>query len=93
MEDFLRSIIVRFLGFSPARRRWILAGGILAGAILLSFFIPNRSQPLGGSGHQVRTSVPHGASTSGGSGSPEAIPPMSIDVVSHPTQKLSRGAE
>jgi len=80
MEGFLRSIIVRFSEFSPARRRWILAGGILAGAILLSSFVPNRSQLPGGPGHQAGASVPHGASTYGGSVSPEAIPPVSIDA-------------
>jgi len=79
MEDFLRSITVRFSEFSPARRRWILVGGILAGAILLSFFVPNRSRPLAGPGHQAGAAVPHSASIYGGS-VPDAIPSMSIDA-------------
>jgi hypothetical protein len=43
MEDRLRSIVVRFRGFLPARRRLFLAGCLLAGVSLFFVFAPNQS--------------------------------------------------
>jgi hypothetical protein len=80
MEDFLRSIFVRFRQFSPARRRWILAGGVLAGVFLLFLFTPNKDSQHVGPVHQAGAPVPPGASAYGGAVSSEAMPPMSINT-------------
>jgi uncharacterized small protein (DUF1192 family) len=80
MEDFLHSVLVRFRQFSPARRRWILAGGLLAGVLLLFLFTPNRDLQHVGPAHQAGASVPPGASGYGGATSTEAMPPMSINT-------------
>jgi hypothetical protein len=42
MEDRPRSLVVRFRKLSPARRRLVLAGGILAGVTLLFLLTPSR---------------------------------------------------
>jgi hypothetical protein len=80
MEDFLRSIFVRFRQFSPARRRGILAGGVLAGVFLLFLVTPNKDSQHVGPVHQAGASVPPGASGYGGAASSEAMPPMSVDT-------------
>jgi len=47
MEDRLRSIVVRFRELSPARRRVLLIGCVLAGVFLLFMFASNRdARPL-----------------------------------------------
>jgi hypothetical protein len=79
MEDFFRSIFVRFRQFSPARRRWILAGGVLAGVFLLFLFTPNKDSQHVGPVHQAGASAP-GASGYGGAASSEVMPPMSINT-------------
>jgi hypothetical protein len=80
MEDFLHSVLVRFRQFSPARRRWILAGGLLAGVLLLFLFTPNKDSQHVGPAHQAGASVAPGASGYGGATSAEAMPPMSINT-------------
>jgi hypothetical protein len=80
MEDFLHSIFVRFRQFSPARRRWILAGGVLAGLFLLFLFTPSKDSQHVGPVHQAGASVPPGTSGYSGAVSSEAMPPMSINT-------------
>ncbi len=80
MEDFLSSLFVRFRQFSPARRRWILAGGVLAGVFLLFLFTPNKDFQHVGPVHQAGASIPPGASGYGGAASSEVMPPMTINT-------------
>jgi len=80
MEDFLRSLFVRFRQLSPARRRWILAGSVLAGLFLLFLFTPNKNYQHVGPAHQAGAAIPPGASGYGGGISSEAMPPMTINT-------------
>lgn len=80
MEDRLRSFAVRFRELSSARRRWVLAGGVLAGVFLLFLFAPNRGQQPSTPGHPAGPALPAGTNRYGESTSSEAIPPMSIDT-------------
>jgi len=82
MEDSLRSIVARFRAFSPTQRRWVLAGGILAGVFLLFVFAPSPSKdarPVH-SGNPAGPAPSHGASPYAESTSSEAIPPMNVDT-------------
>jgi len=80
MEDHLRSLAVRFRALSPARRRSVLAGSVLAGAFLLFLLAPNRGQQPLTPGHPAGPALPAGTNRHGESTASEAMPPMSIDT-------------
>lgn len=78
MEDRLRSIVVRFRKFPPARRHLVLVGCVAAGVFLLFLFASNQSvQP----GHPPAVPFqPDRGSQTGGILSPDGIRPLGVDV-------------
>jgi hypothetical protein len=76
MEDHPRSLVVRFRKLSPARRRLVLAGSLLAGVFLLFLLTPNRDvRPP----HKAVPLTPNPGSLNSEILAPDGLRSMSLD--------------
>ena len=77
MENSLRSLVVRLRALSPARRRLVVAGCLMAGVFLLFFVAANRVVPTG---PKSVSSPPDRGNVRGGILPPDGVRPIGDDA-------------